>query len=193
MTDQRHDLALILRSRAPLIVIETADENRVLDMLQSISMEQASDNYLPLFRWTITDGLQRLDIDLAPQTINSDPVDVLKPYLAALEPELGNELLAAPFQHLGNAIQDLTAQVGAAAGPARLRLARRHDRVAKILAAAAADVGDHPALAVFERDIASGLRARELAVDVDLVGLRDRHALTGLFRLRRHDYASSSR
>jgi ATP-dependent 26S proteasome regulatory subunit len=97
MTDQRHDLALILRSRAPLIVIETADENRVLDMLQSISLEQASDNYLPLFRWTITDGLQRLDIDLAPQTINSDPVDVLKHIRAVTKPGIYVLLDFHPF------------------------------------------------------------------------------------------------
>lgn len=78
MTDQRHDLELVLRSRTPMIVIETPDESRVLTMLRSISIGQASVTYLPLFRWTITDGLQRLDIDLEPQTLNSDPGDVLK-------------------------------------------------------------------------------------------------------------------
>ena len=76
--DQRHDLEIILRSRSPIMVIETQDESRILEMLQSISMGSVGQDYLPLFRWTITDGLQRLDIALEPQTLNSEPTDVLK-------------------------------------------------------------------------------------------------------------------
>ena len=84
--DQRHDLELILRSRTPLIVIETKDEARILDMLRSVSMKASSANYMPLFRWTITDGLQRLDIALEPQTMNSEPTDVLKHIRAVTKP-----------------------------------------------------------------------------------------------------------
>ena len=54
--DQKHDLELILRSRTPLVVIETQDEARILEMLQSITLATASREYLPLFRWTVTDG-----------------------------------------------------------------------------------------------------------------------------------------
>jgi len=36
--DRRQDLEIILRSRAPIIVIETQDEARVLEVLQSISI-----------------------------------------------------------------------------------------------------------------------------------------------------------
>ena len=86
MSEQRHDLALVLRSRAPLIVIETADEARVLDMFRSIMLKQSSANYQPLFRWTITDGLQRLDIDLEPQALNSEPSDVLRHIRAVSKP-----------------------------------------------------------------------------------------------------------
>ena len=64
--DRRQDLEIILRSRTPIIVIETQDEARVLDVLKSISIQSSSSEYLPLFRWTVTDGLQRLDIDLEP-------------------------------------------------------------------------------------------------------------------------------
>ncbi len=64
----------------------------------------------------------------------------------ALQRQLGDELLAAPFQHLGNAIQDLAAKIGAGLRPARLRLARGDDGVAKILATAAANVCDDPRL-----------------------------------------------
>ena len=76
--DRRQDLEIILRSRTPIIVIESRDESRVLRLLQSITIQSSSNEYLPLFRWTVTDGLQRLDIDLAPQLINSEPADVLR-------------------------------------------------------------------------------------------------------------------
>lgn len=76
--DQQHDLELILRSRTPLVVIETQDEARILELLMSINLASASAEYVPLFRWTITDGLQRIDIELEPQAMNSQPTDVLK-------------------------------------------------------------------------------------------------------------------
>jgi ATP-dependent 26S proteasome regulatory subunit len=97
MSDQKHDLALVLRSRAPLVVIETADESRVLDMLRSLSVSQALGDYLPLFRWTITDGLQRLDIELEPQSLNSEPGNVLRHIRAVTKPGLYVLLDFHPF------------------------------------------------------------------------------------------------
>ena len=94
---QRHDLELILRSRSPIVVIETQDEARILEMLQSISIAATSDEYVPLFRWTITDGLQRLDIALEPQTLNSEPTDVLKHIRAVNKPGLYVLLDFHPF------------------------------------------------------------------------------------------------
>ncbi len=84
--DQKHDLELILRSRSPIVVIETQDEARILEMLQSIAIGSTGSEYLPLFRWTITDGLQRLDIALEPQSLNSEPTDVLKHIRAVPKP-----------------------------------------------------------------------------------------------------------
>ena len=84
--DRQHDLELILRSRTPIIVIETRDEARMLDLLQAITITRASEEYLPLFRWSVTDGLQRLDIDLEPQLHNSEPEDVLKHIRAVSKP-----------------------------------------------------------------------------------------------------------
>ena len=95
--DGRHDLGLILRSRTPLIVIESQDEQRMLELLKSITMTRASQEYTPLFRWTITDGLQRLDIDLEPQTMNSQPTDVLKHIRAVSKPGLYVLLDFHPF------------------------------------------------------------------------------------------------
>ena len=78
MVAGRHDLEVIMRSRTPIVVIETRDESRMLDMLRSIAIAAAGDQYLPLFRWTVTDGLQRLDIELEPQALNSEPTGVLR-------------------------------------------------------------------------------------------------------------------
>ena len=41
---------------------------------------------MPLFRWTITDGLQRLDISLEPQLHNADPSGVLQHIRAVRKP-----------------------------------------------------------------------------------------------------------
>jgi len=94
---RRQDLEIVLRSRTPIIVIESRDERRVLRMLQNISVRSASSGYLPLFRWTVTDGLQRLDIDLEPQLMNSQPADVLKHIRAVSKPGIYVLLDFHPF------------------------------------------------------------------------------------------------
>lgn len=95
--DRRHDLEVILRSRTPIVVIETKDEARMLEMLQSINIANASQDYQPLFRWTVTDGLQRIDIDLEPQPLNSEPRDVLKHIRAVAKPGIYVLLDFHPF------------------------------------------------------------------------------------------------
>jgi len=84
--DKQRDLELILRSRVPIVVIETHDEARMLDLLKGIAISRATEEYLPLFRWTVTDGLQRLDISLEPQLHNADPSEVLKHIRAVSKP-----------------------------------------------------------------------------------------------------------
>lgn len=85
MHSQR-DLELLLRSRVPIIVIETHDESQLLDLLKAITLSGIDGRYLPLFRWTVTDGLQRLDIELEPQLHNSDPAEVLRHIRAVSKP-----------------------------------------------------------------------------------------------------------
>jgi SpoVK/Ycf46/Vps4 family AAA+-type ATPase len=95
--DGNHDLELILQSRTPIVIIESQDEARVLELLQTITMRRATRSYLPLFRWTVTDGLQRLDISLEPQPLNSEPTDVLKHIRAVSKPGLYVLLDFHPF------------------------------------------------------------------------------------------------
>lgn len=84
--DRQRDLELILRSRTPIVVIETRDESRMLNLLKTMGRAKTSGSYLPLFRWTVTDGLQRLDILLEPQLHNAEPGDVLRHIRAVAKP-----------------------------------------------------------------------------------------------------------
>ncbi|MEJ2129000.1 MAG: AAA family ATPase [Woeseiaceae bacterium] len=95
--DQRHDLEIILKSRTPIVVIETRDESRILDLLKTITIGGTAYDYMPLFRWTVTDGLQRLDIALEPQPLNSEPGDVLKHIRAVSKPGIYVLLDFHPF------------------------------------------------------------------------------------------------
>ena len=70
----------------PIVVIETRDERRMIDLLRSVAVSRTGEGYVPLFRWTVTDGLQRLDIELEPQLHNSDPPEVLKHIRAVTKP-----------------------------------------------------------------------------------------------------------
>ncbi len=84
--DDRHDLKLILKSRVPIVLVNTHDETRFLEFLQGITAEASAEDYRPLFRWSVTDGLQRLDIDLEPQLHNADPDQVLKHIRSVKQP-----------------------------------------------------------------------------------------------------------
>jgi hypothetical protein len=76
--DNRHDLNVILSSRVPIVLVESQDEARFLDMLQDLVRGAFGGEYRPLFRWSVTDGLRRLDIDLDAQFHNAEPINVLK-------------------------------------------------------------------------------------------------------------------
>ncbi|HET6431663.1 AAA family ATPase [Dyella sp.] len=51
------DLTTLVRAATPLLVIETVDEQRVIDCFRHV----ISQSLRPLWRWTLTDGLTRLD------------------------------------------------------------------------------------------------------------------------------------
>jgi SpoVK/Ycf46/Vps4 family AAA+-type ATPase len=58
-----HDLELLLRSRIPLITIETREEKRVTRLFGRLAVKLA----LPVMSWSATTGLQRIDYAAAPQ------------------------------------------------------------------------------------------------------------------------------
>ena len=65
MTDNR-DLATLIRAATPLLVIQTAEELRAIASFREVIAQVLR----PLYRWSITDGLQRLDITV---THEQDP------------------------------------------------------------------------------------------------------------------------
>lgn len=76
--NDRRDLELVLDSGTPIVVIQTTDESRFLELLTQLAVSRPAHDYRPLFRWTVTDGLQRLDLDLEPQRLNAAPEEALR-------------------------------------------------------------------------------------------------------------------
>jgi hypothetical protein len=72
------DLRLLVRSRVPLVVLETHDEPRALEMLTRLAVKET----LPLFAWSVTEGLQRLGFGAAPA---SEPLTEVEAVLAAIK------------------------------------------------------------------------------------------------------------
>ena len=61
-----HDLGLVLKSKVPLLVLETYDEPRALDLLIKVTREHDNE----LFQWTATEGLRRVGIGLQLESEN---------------------------------------------------------------------------------------------------------------------------
>jgi len=63
MKSDLHDLELLLDSKVPILVIESYEEPRVLEMLTGLAVTRT----LPLFVWSITEGLNRLGFGEKPE------------------------------------------------------------------------------------------------------------------------------
>ncbi len=60
---QKHpDLAILLKAATPLVVVETHEEIRAIEAFQGC----LSEFWKPLYRWSVTHGLVRLDMDMPP-------------------------------------------------------------------------------------------------------------------------------
>lgn len=72
-----HDLSLMLDSKVPLVVIETHEENKAINLLQRVARDKAR----PLYRWSVTDGLTTMGF--GPQLVpkgreHQEPAEVLE-------------------------------------------------------------------------------------------------------------------
>ncbi len=72
--DNANDLELIIRSRIPIVIINSAEEERVLALVSGLAPGLAT----PVYRWTITEGLQRTGAARTPPRLNVKPVETLK-------------------------------------------------------------------------------------------------------------------
>ncbi|MGB5601628.1 MAG: AAA family ATPase [Gammaproteobacteria bacterium] len=70
---EQKDLELLIDGHTPILQIETHEEKRALDLLVRV----ATQHFIPVFKWSVTEGLRRIDIDLGVQRHNAEPKDVL--------------------------------------------------------------------------------------------------------------------
>jgi hypothetical protein len=77
--DPRGELETLLASRFALIVVESREEARVLDLIRGAAGRVRRARGWALFQWTVTEGLLRVDLELGgPQKIFSEPPALLK-------------------------------------------------------------------------------------------------------------------
>jgi ATPase family associated with various cellular activities (AAA) len=77
--DPRRELQSMLASRLSLIVVESREEARVLSLVREVSLKVKEGRGWGVFQWTVTEGMQRIDIDLGgPQRMLADPEQLLK-------------------------------------------------------------------------------------------------------------------
>ncbi len=75
MSNDLNDLSLLIDSKVPILVIESYEEPRVLEVLTGLAINRA----LPLFTWSITEGLNRLGFGEQPESFNTpDATNVLQ-------------------------------------------------------------------------------------------------------------------
>jgi len=69
----------MLASRLALIVVESREESRVLSLVREMSLKVKEGRGWGVFQWTVTEGLQRLDMEMGgPQRMLADPEQLLK-------------------------------------------------------------------------------------------------------------------
>ncbi|HJX22223.1 MAG TPA: AAA family ATPase, partial [Steroidobacteraceae bacterium] len=77
--DPRRELEMLLASRFALIVIESREEARVLAIVREASLKARRGRGWGVFQWTVTEGLQRIDVDMGgPQRMLAEPPQLLK-------------------------------------------------------------------------------------------------------------------
>ncbi len=92
---QKHpDLAILLKAATPLVVVETHEELRTIEAFQSC----LSAFWKPLYRWSVTHGLVRLDLDMPPvDEADRNPQATLRRILANREKSVYLLLDFAPW------------------------------------------------------------------------------------------------
>lgn len=71
---EQNDLKLMLDSKVPILVIETYEEPRAIDILSRLAIQMMK----PAFAWSVTEGFRRIDFSTdGSQKLTSDPESAL--------------------------------------------------------------------------------------------------------------------
>jgi len=76
------DLAVLIDSRYPLVYVESGEEERVVALVGEVARRLR----LPLFTWSVTEGLARQEAGFSPMLTTRDPAQVLE-HIAASDLE----------------------------------------------------------------------------------------------------------
>jgi hypothetical protein len=77
--DPRRELEMLLASRFALIVVESREESRVLQLVREASTKAGRGRGWGIYQWTVTEGLRRVDVDMGgSQKTVSDPAQLLR-------------------------------------------------------------------------------------------------------------------
>lgn len=76
------DLRLLIQSHTPLIIVESHEESRAVDLFHRLAAETGS----LLWKWTVTSGLRRLATGYSAQKFNTAPNDVLRNIRSTTKP-----------------------------------------------------------------------------------------------------------
>jgi len=77
-----NDLELMLNTSTPVIMIDTLEEVRAIQLLARLGLRTGH----PIFQWAVTEGLKRLEADFGAQKITAEPPEVLKHIRATTQP-----------------------------------------------------------------------------------------------------------
>jgi SpoVK/Ycf46/Vps4 family AAA+-type ATPase len=70
---ESHEISLLLRSHVPILVLQTHEEARAVELLKNTALNMNT----PVFKWSVATGMQRVDLDLEPQTHLKEPAKLL--------------------------------------------------------------------------------------------------------------------
>ncbi|ESQ16650.1 MAG TPA: ATPase [Chromatiaceae bacterium] len=92
MTDL-HDLELMLRSETPILLIESLEEPRIMQLFTRLALRLEQ----KVFGWTLTEGLRRVEYELASDQQLAAPAAVLRHIKCTFEPGIYLLLDFHPF------------------------------------------------------------------------------------------------
>ena len=92
------ELQTLLATRVALVVIESREEGRVIELVRDAAMSAQRGRNWGVFQWTVTEGLLRVDVDLGgAQRTLSEPEQLLRHIKSTTD---GRHLRAARFPPL---------------------------------------------------------------------------------------------